>query len=65
MMTTPTWRDIAGVYPQFMEWVVKKYGPMPEGPADAESIREYMGEYDREAHSKRFHTSHETKGEIG
>ena len=59
MTPTPTWREIAAVSPQFMEWIVQKYGPLPEGPADAESIKKYMTDYDKEMHSRRFETREE------
>lgn len=29
-----TWRDVAIAHPEFVQWVVAKHGPLPEGEVD-------------------------------
>lgn len=32
----PTWKELAPMYPEFVAWVVQRYGPLPEGPIEQE-----------------------------
>lgn len=34
-----TWSTLATYFPEYMQWVVQTYGPLPEGPID-------QGEYE-------------------
>jgi hypothetical protein len=44
-----TWRVLAVYYPEFVEWIVQRHGPLPEGgivQADYERFRdEYLLEH--------------------
>ena len=42
----PTWNDIARIYPQFVQWVVQKHGPLPDGPAKQADYEKYATAYD-------------------
>ena len=44
--TTPTWKVMAVVYPQFVQWVVQKYGPRPEGAIVREDWDRYVALYE-------------------
>lgn len=37
-----TWRELAGRFPEFVQWVAQRYGPLSDGPvieADYERFR--------------------------
>lgn len=36
---------MAVVYPEFVQWVVQKFGPVPEGPIDRNMWDKYREEY--------------------
>lgn len=41
----PTWRDLATVHPEFVQWVVQTYGPLPEGEVKEEDYERYRQEF--------------------
>jgi len=41
-----TWNQIAIAYPEFVQWVVQTYGPMPEGPIQHEDYVRYKELYE-------------------
>lgn len=43
-----TWRDVAVIVPDFVQWIVQKHGPLPEGQVDIELYAHYLAEYVRE-----------------
>ena len=45
---TMTWRDIAGRYPEFVQWVVQRFGPLPEGEVRREDYERFARAYERE-----------------
>jgi hypothetical protein len=42
-----TWRDIAQRYPEFAQWIVAKYGPLPDGEV-TQTDYERFADADRE-----------------
>lgn len=42
----PTWTDVAKMYPQFVQWAVQKYGPLPDGPVKQADYERYVDAYD-------------------
>lgn len=44
----PTWKDIALFYPHFVQWIVQKYGSVPDGPATEEDYDRFKVEYEKE-----------------
>lgn len=40
-----TWKELAAEFPEFVQWVVQKYGPLPEGPVSEEEIIRYTEEF--------------------
>lgn len=44
-MNHPEWRDIAIHYPEFVQWVVATYGPLPDGLADRDEVERLSKEY--------------------
>jgi hypothetical protein len=45
------WRDVAVAYPEFVQWIVAKFGPLPDGPV-------------RQADYEKFRTAYERKEEL-
>lgn len=41
------WREIALLYPEFVQWIVQTKGPLPE-MADMATYTKYRTEYDKE-----------------
>jgi hypothetical protein len=39
------WRHVAVLYPEFVAWVVQKYGPLPDGPVAQEDYEKYARDY--------------------
>jgi hypothetical protein len=44
-----TWAQIARVQPEFVQWIVQKYGPLPDGPV-VKSLFDHYAELYKEAH---------------
>jgi hypothetical protein len=40
-----TWKELAVRYPEFVQWCVQKYGPLPEGPIDHRDYAMFMLAY--------------------
>lgn len=40
-----TWRDLAVLQPVFVQWVVQKHGPLPDGEVDPELVLAHLAEY--------------------
>jgi hypothetical protein len=45
MSVTPTWKELARTYPEFVQWVVQRYGPLPDGPINEADYTRYATEY--------------------
>lgn len=43
-----TWRDIAIQLPQFTQWVVQRFGPLPDGEVSREEYERYAAAYKQE-----------------
>lgn len=43
-----TWNDVTAIVPEFVQWIVQKHGPLPEGQVDLELYAEYLTEYVQE-----------------
>ena len=41
----PTWADLAIVYPQFVQWVVQRDGPLSDGPILQEDYERLTAAY--------------------
>jgi hypothetical protein len=39
------WRDIAERYPEFVQWVVARFGPLPEGEVKEADYERFKGAY--------------------
>lgn len=48
MSIAPTWHDVAALYPEFAEWVVAKYGPLPDGEIQQEDYERLAAAYKAE-----------------
>jgi len=44
-MSGVTWRDVAVIAPEFVEWVVAAHGPLPEGPVEEDHYNRLVAEY--------------------
>jgi hypothetical protein len=44
-----TWHDIAEVYPVFVQWIVAKYGPLPDGEVSEEDYERFSAAYNQRA----------------
>lgn len=44
-----TWRDVAASYPEFVQWVVATFGPLPDGEVTEEDWVRYKDAYERRA----------------
>ena len=40
------WRDLAVSYPEFVQWIVQKYGPLPDGEVKEEDYNKYKEAYE-------------------
>lgn len=38
-------RNLAVMYPEFVQWVVQKYGSLPEGQVKKDDYEKYLAEY--------------------
>jgi hypothetical protein len=47
MYTDITWNDVAYQHPEFVAWVVQRYGPLPEGPVIEEDYERYRTAWER------------------
>lgn len=45
---TYTWKDVAAIVPEFVQWVVRKHGPLPDGRVDLELYAHYLSQYIKE-----------------
>lgn len=46
MAGAPTWRDLAPVYPEFVQWAVQTYGPLLDGPISEDDYNRLVAEYE-------------------
>ena len=42
-----TWKVLATMYPEFVQWAVQKHGPLPEGLVEEELYASLSAEYMR------------------
>lgn len=47
-----TWNDIAAAHPEFVQWIVQKYGPLADGPVEEELYTQMKAEYETELGQK-------------
>lgn len=47
-----TWKDIAQIYPEFVEWVVERRGPLPDGKVKRVDYEEFVVQYEMERKTK-------------
>ena len=40
-----TWKDVAANYPEFVQWVVARFGPLPDGPIQQEDYERFAAAY--------------------
>lgn len=40
-----TWKDVAARYPEFVQWVVAKYGPLPDGVVFVPELDRFAAAY--------------------
>jgi hypothetical protein len=40
-----TWRDVATRHPEFVQWVVATFGPLPDGPVTQQDYDRYAAAY--------------------
>jgi hypothetical protein len=40
------WKEFALLYPEFVEWIVQKFGPLPEGAIDEEDYNRFKLAYE-------------------
>jgi hypothetical protein len=46
MMPDFTWADVAGAYPDFVQWAVQAHGPLPDGPVTQADYERLKAEYE-------------------
>ena len=50
IMAEVTWVALAGLHPAFVQWVVQRHGPLPEGEVSQVDYERFKAEYEaREA----------------
>jgi len=42
-----TWRDLAVRYPEFVQWIVQTYGPLPDGPVIEADYGRFKAAYEK------------------
>lgn len=45
METELTWKVMTTLLPEFVQWIVQKYGPLPEGPIKQTDYERFKKEY--------------------
>ena len=40
-----TWKDVAVRYPEFVQWIVAKFGGLPEGPVRPNDYNRFVTAY--------------------
>lgn len=40
-----TWKEFAWIYPQFVQWIVQKYGGVPDGQVKREDYERFRREF--------------------
>ena len=45
-----TWSDMTKWYPQFMQWVVQKFGPLPDGAVKTVDYEKFRSAYLERTH---------------
>ncbi|MGB9113508.1 MAG: hypothetical protein WCF24_12380 [Acidimicrobiales bacterium] len=47
-----TWKDIAQIYPEFVEWIEQRCGPLPDGNVKRADYEELVVRYEMERKTK-------------
>ena len=42
-----TWKDLAEKFPEFVQWIVQKFGPLPDGPIEENDYNRFKEAYER------------------
>jgi hypothetical protein len=45
-MSELSWEDLAKIYPEFVQWVVQRFGPLPDGPVLEEDYDRFKDAYE-------------------
>lgn len=40
-----SWKDLASAYPEFVTWIVQRYGGVPEGKVKESDYNKYVAAY--------------------
>ena len=43
-----SWHDVARVRPQFVQWIVQRFGPLPDGEVEREDYARFVNAYSEE-----------------
>lgn len=43
-----TWNDVAAAHPDFVQWVVARFGPLPDGEVTADDYSRFKSAYEAE-----------------
>lgn len=43
-----TWAEFARIYPEFVQWIVQRFGPLPEGNVREADYDRYKAAYEAE-----------------
>lgn len=46
MVAGVTWREVAALYPGFVQWIVAIHGPLPDGEVTIADYERYREEYE-------------------
>jgi hypothetical protein len=46
--TNITWKHLAIQYPEFVQWIVAKFGPLPDGKIKQEDYERFAEAYQRQ-----------------
>ena len=41
-----TWKEVVPLFPEFTQWIVQKYGPLPDGEITESDWSRYIQEYE-------------------
>lgn len=41
-----TWRDLAARFPEFVQWIVARFGPLPDGPIREADYERFKAAYE-------------------
>jgi hypothetical protein len=47
-----TWRELAAIQPEFVQWVAQRHGGLPEGPIEDADYERFKAEYEADSSAR-------------